>query len=92
MLRKNVVLAATGLILGMLAAVFVAGKLGMVGSRHVRRGAHATLDATAPLPPGLEKATFGSGCFWCTAAVFQELNGIHSTVAGYSGGSVKKTN
>jgi methionine-S-sulfoxide reductase len=36
----------------------------------------------------LEKATFGSGCFWCTEAVFEELAGVKSAVSGYSGGHV----
>ncbi len=36
----------------------------------------------------LATATFGSGCFWCTEAVFSELRGVHSAVSGYSGGTV----
>lgn len=35
----------------------------------------------------LEKATFGSGCFWCTEAVFERINGVHSVVSGYAGGT-----
>jgi peptide-methionine (S)-S-oxide reductase len=31
-------------------------------------------------------ATFANGCFWCTEAVFEELNGVISAVSGYSGG------
>jgi peptide-methionine (S)-S-oxide reductase len=36
--------------------------------------------------PNTEKATFGSGCFWCTEALFQQLRGVESVASGYSGG------
>jgi peptide-methionine (S)-S-oxide reductase len=34
-------------------------------------------------------ATFGSGCFWCTQAIFQRLDGVEKVVSGYSGGHVE---
>jgi peptide-methionine (S)-S-oxide reductase len=34
----------------------------------------------------IETATFGSGCFWCTEAIFKELEGVVSVMPGYSGG------
>ncbi len=36
----------------------------------------------------LQKATFGMGCFWCTEALFQRLNGVSNVKSGYEGGNV----
>jgi len=36
----------------------------------------------------LELATFGSGCFWCTEAVFEMVNGVNQVIPGYAGGQV----
>ncbi len=33
-------------------------------------------------------AIFASGCFWCTEAIFDNLNGVISVVPGYIGGTV----
>lgn len=36
-----------------------------------------------------EEATFAGGCFWCTEADFEKLNGVMEAVSGYTGGHKK---
>ena len=36
----------------------------------------------------LEVATFAGGCFWCTEAIFLEMDGVKSVVSGYIGGKI----
>ena len=40
------------------------------------------------VPEGQEVITLGAGCFWCTEAVFQRIEGVEKAVSGYSGGFV----
>ena len=42
-----------------------------------------------PEESAMEIATFGSGCFWCTEAFFQEVKGVKKVESGYSGGAVE---
>ena len=41
---------------------------------------------TTNQPENLEKATFGTGCFWCTEALYESLDGVFDAVSGYEGG------
>jgi len=36
----------------------------------------------------LEIATLGGGCFWCTEAVFSQIEGVKNVEPGYSGGKM----
>ncbi len=51
-----------------------------------------TLNEPTTTPPaaatGLQKATFGTGCFWCTEAMYESLDGVIAAVSGYEGGDV----
>jgi peptide-methionine (S)-S-oxide reductase len=48
----------------------------------------ATSKSTTPYSGETDTATFANGCFWCTEAIFEQLEGVISAVSGYSGGSV----
>ena len=49
----------------------------------------AVLAAGAVHAAGLEKAVFAGGCFWCMEAPFDQLPGVVSVTAGYTGGQKK---
>jgi peptide-methionine (S)-S-oxide reductase len=36
----------------------------------------------------LNVATFGSGCFWCSEAIFERVKGVTTVVSGYTGGNI----
>lgn len=36
-----------------------------------------------------DTATFATGCFWCTEAIFEQLNGVLKVTSGYTGGNIK---
>ncbi len=63
------------------------------------QGDSSAAEANSPKPassPGaetkeseLQVATLGSGCFWCTEGILQQVKGVKAAVSGYSGGAVK---
>jgi len=43
-------------------------------------------EQTTTLTGKTDTATFGTGCFWCTEAIFQQVEGVVRVTSGYSGG------
>ncbi|WP_368654332.1 peptide-methionine (S)-S-oxide reductase MsrA [Ornithinibacillus sp. 4-3] len=37
----------------------------------------------------LKKATFAGGCFWCMVKPFDQWDGVHAVISGYSGGHLE---
>mgnify|MGYP001309022710 FL=1 len=48
-----------------------------------------TSNLTADDIAGTDKITLGAGCFWCTEAVLERVEGVKSAVSGYMGGHVE---
>jgi peptide-methionine (S)-S-oxide reductase len=89
-------LIAVPVVLGAAAVVFLAygGSEKTVAVKFDNGKAFPVLDgaeipARGESPGGIEQATFGSGCYWCSEAVFQQLKGVQQVVSGFSGGHVK---
>lgn len=44
------------------------------------------------VPAEKQTAVLAGGCFWCTEAVFQQIEGVEKVVSGYSGGEARTAN
>jgi len=49
------------------------------------------VDITAP-PDGEATVVLAGGCFWCTEAVYLQLDGVKQVVSGYAGGTAETAN
>ena len=50
---------------------------------------HKPVQLTSEQLAGTEIATFAGGCFWCTEAAFERVQGVKQVISGYAGGSEK---
>lgn len=48
----------------------------------------ASVKEASPTSATTDTATLANGCFWCTEAIFEQLEGVKSAVSGYTGGKV----
>jgi peptide-methionine (S)-S-oxide reductase len=58
----------------------------VVGALWARPSAPAAGTAQPAPPPGLARATFAGGCFWCMEPPFEKLPGVKEVISGYTGG------
>jgi peptide-methionine (S)-S-oxide reductase len=51
----------------------------------------AAPEGRSAAPPAGERAeaTFAGGCFWCMEPPFDKIDGVRSTISGYTGGTTK---
>src|SRR5262245_55316854 len=69
--------------LAVFVALMAAGALWVLGGASLREA------RAAKTAPGLARATFAGGCFWCMEPPYDKIPGVVSVTSGYAGGSVK---
>ena len=71
------------------ALVVIVAGCGQAGENSAAGGGGDPRAFATPYPdaPGVAKAVFAGGCFWCMEPPFEKLAGVHEAVAGYAGGS-----
>jgi peptide-methionine (S)-S-oxide reductase len=82
-------LISIALVLGAVLALHCQGSPSGPGGAGARGASNPNAPAPLPDGPGLAKATFAGGCFWCMEAPFDELDGVKATTSGYTGGDTQ---
>lgn len=57
-------------------------------NKNMNNTSAATSQEKLATPAVTDTATFANGCFWCTEAIFEQLEGVISCTSGYTGGTV----
>ncbi|KFZ38675.1 methionine sulfoxide reductase [Shewanella mangrovi] len=90
-MRTEIVCASCG---GHLGHVFEGEQLTQKNIRHCVNSVSMSFEAleedSAPQQDNI--ATLGGGCFWCTEAVFKDIEGVLEVLPGYAGGDASTAN
>ncbi len=82
--KSGVLIAAGCLVLGLAGSKAAAGDVAKEGASGTETKTEKKMDSD---PATL--ATLGGGCFWCTEAIFENLEGVSDVRSGYMGGHVE---
>lgn len=80
--------AAMGLFMLTTAGMLSCAQQSVPAEKEITKKKEITMTTTS-VTGKTDTATFANGCFWCTEAIFEELNGVVSAVSGYTGGQVE---
>jgi peptide-methionine (S)-S-oxide reductase len=72
-----------------LSALFSCAQNSPVKTSNMDNTQSTPATTAAPSTNKTETATFANGCFWCTEAIFEQLDGVISATSGYTGGQTE---